>query len=224
MSIAAPRRRSLLGSPTTPTMLLLNGAGIGLAAALALHRGGVTPSHAALLVLFGANLWTLVEYVVHRALLHGVMARSHARHHKQPADPRFLHGPLSAWGVTYAVSLAGLTLSLGLAPGLWAFVGLNAAYVAFELTHAAIHADFSARWFRPARLLHAAHHHDRVTRAYGFCTPYWDWVFGTLGPRRRFPRLALWMLPLPVPMVHFVLASLLTPPRDEPVAEADLRA
>lgn len=203
-------------------MLGLNGAGITLAAAVALHRAGVPASRAALYVLFGANLWTLVEYVVHRALLHGVMARSHARHHKEPANARFLHGPLSAWGVTYLLSLTGLTLSFGLARGLWSFVGLNAAYVVFELTHAAVHADFKARWFRPARLFHASHHYGRVTRAYGFCTPFWDWVFGTLGPARRFPRAALWLLPLPLPLVHFVIASALAGSAEpEAVAQPD---
>ncbi len=198
-------------------MLALNGLGITVAAALALHRGGVSLPRAALFALLGANLWTLVEYVVHRALLHGAMARSHARHHREPANVRFLHGPLSAWAVTYAVSLVGLTLSFGLARGLWAFVGLNAAYVVFELTHAAVHADFKARWFRPARVFHASHHYGRVTRAYGFCTPFWDWVFGTLGPAHRFPRLALWLVPLPIPMVHFVLAAALAPMPDADV-------
>lgn len=222
MLLRPPRRRSWLGSPTTRGMLGLNGAGMLLAAALALHRGGVSPGRVAACLLLGVTLWTLVEYVVHRALLHGVLARHHARHHSHPADARYLHGPLSAWAITYAVSLAGLTLSLGLAPGLWSFVGLNAAYVAFELTHAAVHADFAAPWFRPARLFHAAHHHGRAARSYGFSTPFWDWAFGTLGPSSPFPRAALWLCPLPLPLVHFVLASALPSHRRDPRVESRL--
>ncbi len=198
-------------------MLGLNGAGIGLAGAGAWLRGGVTAGSALVWLALGACLWTAVEYVVHRWLLHGVMAGSHARHHDEPLNPRYLHGPLSAWALTYAVSLGGLTLALGLARGLWAFVGLNAAYVVFELTHAGVHADFGAPWFRPARRFHAAHHYARRAGAYGFSTPFWDWVFGTLDAAPRFPRWVLWALPLPLPLVHFALAALTRPaPGDAP--------
>jgi sterol desaturase/sphingolipid hydroxylase (fatty acid hydroxylase superfamily) len=220
--VATPgtRRRLRLGSPSTRLMLLLNGVGITLAATGAAMHGRVSPVRAALAVLFGAHLWTLVEYVVHRALLHGLLARYHARHHDQPTAERYLHGPLSAWAITYAVSLAGLTAGFGITAGLWAFVGLNVAYVVFELTHAAVHADFGARWFSAARRFHAGHHYGKTPRAYGFSTPYWDWIFGTLGPRRHFPRKALWLLPLPLPLVHFVLASAVSSPADEAASTA----
>jgi len=173
----------------------------------ALAWGGVTLGPWLTCLAFGACLWTAVEYVVHRWLLHGVMARAHARHHDHPLDARYLHGPLSAWAITVAASLAGLTLGLGIARGLWAFVGLNVAYVVFELTHVGVHADFRAGWFRPARRFHAAHHFAKVPGAFGFSTPFWDWVLGTMKAAPRFPRWVLWAVPLPLPLVHFVLAS-----------------
>ena len=136
-------------------MLCLNGAGIGVAGVGASLRGGVTAGAVLVCLALGACLWTAVEYVVHRWLLHGVMSGTHARPHAEPLNPRYLHGPLSAGALTYAASLGGLTLSLGLARGLRAFVGLNAADVAFELPHAGVHADFGAVWFSSARSLRA---------------------------------------------------------------------
>ena len=91
-------------------------------------------------VMGGGAVWSLLEYLLHRYVLHGVapFSRWHAQHHLRPraliASPISLSlslfltmGTLPAWWL------------LGIWPALALTLGLMTSYLAYGLTHHATH-------------------------------------------------------------------------------------
>jgi cyclopropane-fatty-acyl-phospholipid synthase len=144
--------------------------------------------------LGGVALWSLLEYLLHRFVLHGVapFSRWHGEHHVRPqaliASPIALSlslfmllGALPAWWLLGAWPATALTL------------GLMTSYLLYGLTHHATH-HHTAPWIRHnpwisrRRVRHAMHHAVHHIQARGeICKPchfgvsnsFWDVVFGT---------------------------------------------
>jgi hypothetical protein len=128
----------------------------------------------------------LLEYVVHRWVLHGPLSmarRSHALHHATPqaliSTPLFviMIGALAIWG------LLGLVLPAGVAALL--VFGLYTGYNHFALLHHWQHhrgTDLPnvAYWGRLEQL-HHFHHHRQVVN-FGISTTIWYHLFGTFQP------------------------------------------
>ena len=137
-------------------------------------------------VIVGFMSSGLLEYVLHRWVLHGppsMARRGHAQHHAEPraliSTPLFviMTGALAVWG------LLGLVLPAGLAALL--VFGLYAGYNYFALVHHWQHhrgtdLALGAYWRRLERL-HHLHHHRQVVN-FGISTTMWDRLFGTFQP------------------------------------------
>jgi sterol desaturase/sphingolipid hydroxylase (fatty acid hydroxylase superfamily) len=128
----------------------------------------------------------LLEYLVHRWVLHGppsLARRGHAQHHAEPraliSTPLFviMTGALAIWG------LLGLVLPAGLAAFL--VFGLYAGYNYFALVHHWQHHRGHDRarvaYLRRLERLHHLHHHRPVVN-FGISTTIWDRLFGTFQP------------------------------------------
>jgi dihydroceramide fatty acyl 2-hydroxylase len=134
----------------------------------------------------GAALWSLAEYVLHRADMHGragrgATSREHLGHHARLDVPALTPGTwVGAAIVALALAAGGHTVT---------GVGWMAAYVAYELVHRAIHAgDGGGRYRRWARAHHLHHHLVDARTNYGVTSPLWDLTFRThhrRGPRAR---------------------------------------
>jgi sterol desaturase/sphingolipid hydroxylase (fatty acid hydroxylase superfamily) len=162
-----------------------------LAAALAflvlgLHRFSGPRVVAGGVVIVGFMSSGLLEYVVHRWLLHGppsMASRGHAQHHAEPrtliSTPLFviMAGALAIWG------LLGLVLPAGIAALL--VFGLYAGYNYFALVHHLQHhrgKDLACvAYLRRLERLHYLHHHRQVVN-FGISTTMWDRLFGTFQP------------------------------------------
>ena len=149
------------------------------------------------LIVVGYVTWTLVEYWLHRVVFHfepeaGLGARlhwmMHGVHHEHPNDPLRLVMPPSAsipLGLAFA-ALFQVLLSNGAACGLSA--GFFAGYLAYDMTHYAVHHRTpKGPVGRKLRELHMRHHFQDDTTGFGVSAPWWDYVFGT-APGRRRPR------------------------------------
>ena len=145
-------------------------------------------------VVAGALGWGLLEYAIHRWVLHGAPSfarRNHARHHGD------VHALISTPFLVIAASaltvrlLLGLVLPSGIAT--LAVFGLYAGYNYFAVLHHLQHHHATAigrvgHW-RTLAALHDVHHH-RPRVNYGITTTFWDRVFGTYDSATRGKRAA----------------------------------
>lgn len=161
----------------------------GLAAA------GPAELRGTMLALAGAGLlaWPLLEYLLHRWVLHGLRPFSgwHARHHARP-------GALLITPTLVSLSLIGL---LVFAPVMWAAnvwlacaltLGLAAGYLGYSLLHHALHHRAAAPggWLDRRKRWHALHHqHDGTGMCFGVTSPLWDELLASTPNRRANPRV-----------------------------------
>lgn len=127
-------------------------------------------------------MWTLVEYVIHRFILHHVVyiRDMHDQHHRSPKE--LIDTPI--W-----LSLSFMTAGV-LLPSWWVFgfgiaggftVGMTLGYLTYGLMHHAMH-HWHIRhgtYLYRAKRRHAQHHASIDEGNYGVSSPFWDYVFGT---------------------------------------------
>ena len=137
----------------------------------------------AALAVSGAAAWTLIEYALHRFVLHGLefFRGWHTEHHERP----------TALMATPTLLSTSLIASLVFLPALWAAgfwrasavtLGVTAGYLAYSLMHHATH-HWRSRgpWMARRKRWHARHHH--MAGCYGVSSSFWDRVFGSTGER-----------------------------------------
>jgi cyclopropane-fatty-acyl-phospholipid synthase len=139
----------------------------------------------AIVVWIGAGLaaWSLIEYVFHRFLLHGMspFREWHALHHARPT------ARIASPTVFSASLIAGLVaLPAWLTSGGWPAcaltLGVTIGYYAYAISH---HASHHWRATGPGaaarKRRHARHHHaGAAPRCFGVTTGLWDVVFRTV--------------------------------------------
>jgi cyclopropane-fatty-acyl-phospholipid synthase len=167
---------------------------LALAATLLTASPQGNGSTLSLWVLGGVALWSLLEYLLHRFVLHGVapFSRWHHLHHQHPTA---LIASPSALSLSLFLLLASLPAwwLLGGWAALALTLGLLAGYLVYGLTHHATHHSVPAwirhnAWMSERRVRHAIHHAAHHIKARGeSCKPchfgvsnsFWDSVFGT---------------------------------------------
>jgi hypothetical protein len=141
-------------------------------------------------IILGVVCWTLIEYVLHRFVLHlqaptaglqRAIERLHLGHHWEPADVAKITVPVYG-SLPIAVALLGLWRLLS---GSWQatallMIGTIIGYLTYETMHFRIHCCVACgRWLCWQRAQHFVHHFKNHERCFGVTTPLWDWVFGT---------------------------------------------
>lgn len=147
--------------------------------------------------LAGLLGWTLLEYLLHRFVLHGLppFKRWHAEHHRRPQA--LIAAPTLLTAGLFAALLLPAARWLAGGPALALSFGLLGGYLAYALIHHAMHQPGPAaamrvgrRWRQRRRQWHALHHRRMApvtgtmpARAapghYGVSTAFWDRVFRT---------------------------------------------
>jgi len=194
MQTTVPGYRGLADWPFVGATNYYAAMAIDLTAALAFLGFGIRwfaglPIVAGGVVILGFLSFGLLEYAVHRWVLHGppsVARRGHRNHHAKPtalvATPFFVAAiaSIAIW------QLLRLLCSEG-AASLFVF-GLYAGYNHFAFFHHWVHHHRShdgsvSYWRRLDRVQH--HHHQRQNVNFGVSTTIWDGVFGTFEPVRK---------------------------------------
>ena len=163
---------------------------LSLATLLVLNGPAAQRVEIALWVLAGLAGWSLVEYVLHRFVLHGLQPFQgwHAEHHERPTALICAPTLLSAALIATLVFLPALLLG-----GVWracaVTLGVVTGYLAYAIIHHATHhwrAD--SPWLRERKRWHALHHHKRWPGCYGVTSGLWDHAFATAHRTPRTPR------------------------------------
>jgi dihydroceramide fatty acyl 2-hydroxylase len=183
--------------PLVPVVIFL--PAISLLLALGLER--MSTVEALGVALAGYALWTLTEYWMHRLVFHfepeeGFGARLHwiihGVHHDHPNDPMRLVMPPSV-SVPLSLAFFGLFVLVLSTPAAYGFgAGFLAGYLAYDMTHYALHHHSPrSRLGKLMRELHMRHHFQDDTRGFGVSAPFWDYAFGTAlrrGGERGLPQ------------------------------------
>ncbi len=156
-----------------------------IVAALALMLAWLAPVEQWLVLLgyclLGLLGWTVLEYGLHRFVLHGLppFRRWHAEHHRRPAA--LIRTPiiLSAALIFLLVFLPAFFFSQIWRA--WALsVGLLAGYFVYTVVHHAIHHwRFDNAWLKRRQHWHGLHHASEQSGRYGVTSALWDHVFGS---------------------------------------------
>lgn len=134
----------------------------------------------AALCVLGLACWSIVEYAMHRFVLHGLPPFSewHAQHHRRPSALISAPTLLSATLIAAFVFIPSLLLA-GRWPAAALTLGMVTGYLAYGVVHHATHhwrADTG--WLKQRKQWHSLHHHSQTGR-YGVTSHWWDYVFGT---------------------------------------------
>ena len=165
--------------------------GLGTAAAMTEAR---SITSMVLLLLCGCLSWGLVEYVLHRFVLHDDDAPTkrlrlsaqaeHAAHHDDPkaVDQLFVSLWVSAPVAICYCALAWVMMGSWQAMA-YLFIGFGGGYCSYEWLHYQAHHGAS-RWrlLRYLKKYHLLHHHQTLDLRFGVTSPIIDYLFGTYQP------------------------------------------
>jgi sterol desaturase/sphingolipid hydroxylase (fatty acid hydroxylase superfamily) len=179
------------------TILFTSYTALVLGPAFAFH-----PGYTVMYLSLGVVVWTLLEYLVHRLILHGrfpdgpgffkhrahtFFDTMHGDHHQRPWDGMYINGYLDS--IPFAalfVAVSFLLTPYYKAPVLVA--GLLQSYVLEEWIHYSVHfCRFKSRYFQYIRFHHWYHHSPRGSaQGFGLTSGLWDRISGTgIPPRQR---------------------------------------
>lgn len=145
--------------------------------------------------ILGIFVWTATEYVLHRYLFHFIPKSQwglrlhfifHGVHHDYPRDSKRL-----VMVPSVSIPLAALfyfLFSLFLAKvNLYAFFpGFIAGYLAYDMTHYAIHhANFKSTFWKKIKQHHMLHHYDDPSKGYGVSSVLWDKILDSDFPKKK---------------------------------------
>jgi cyclopropane-fatty-acyl-phospholipid synthase len=133
--------------------------------------------------LLGLFCFSLVEYAVHRWLLHDLRSALfylHDAHHDNPEKTSAFLFPTSAVVMLPVWCVLSWGLHLQLAS--YFLMGLSSGYFLFDTLHHVQHKtrinQIPFRWLKKRWAFHSMHH--RIDQSnFGVTTSFWDYVFGT---------------------------------------------
>lgn len=164
---------------------LYGGAVLALAAFMLLKSPRAQWLETTALTLAGLASWSVIEYALHRFVLHGLQPFKswHAAHHQRPTALICAPTLLSASLIFTLVFLPALALGT-LWPACAFTLGVLAGYLAYAVTHHATHHwRAGSGWLMRRKQWHALHHHQLEQAGYyGVSSGFWDRVLGSDRP------------------------------------------
>jgi cyclopropane-fatty-acyl-phospholipid synthase len=141
-----------------------------------------------LMALAGLAAWTVIEYALHRFVLHGMAPFRdwHAEHHRRPTALIGTPTILSAALIAALVFLPLLVLGDARIACALTF-GVVTGYLAYLITHYATHHwRGDNAWIKRRKRWHAMHHRPNMKPGcYGVTSTFWDHVFRSTSRAQR---------------------------------------
>jgi hypothetical protein len=152
----------------------------------------------------GLVLYSFLEYVFHRVVLHSFLwEEAHKNHHRHPSRLRIICTPMLPvllYGLVMTYSIAPL---VGAARAIGLFAGLGLGQLLMDTVHIVQHSTWHPWWLEVSRSWHSYHHQQvHWDECHGLTCFFWDAVFGTWPSAwplaQRFPFVRFMQLPLPL--------------------------
>lgn len=153
------------------------------------------PLQAAIIFLGSLIFWTLFEYIAHRYFFHldeyfphsktakRVSYIFHGIHHDYPRDTdRLIMPPIPGLLIISVLFTTGFILFDQLV--FVALPGFLTGYLLYTYVHYKSHVTPVPTWLKGQYRHHALHHYKYPDKAFGVSSPLWDWVFGTMPPKK----------------------------------------
>lgn len=144
------------------------------------------------LFFLGMLFWSLMEYVLHRFVFHflteniklqKIVYRIHGVHHEYPRDRERLFMPPIP-----SLILATLFFSAQYGIMGWDvlafFPGFLLGYLLYGSMHYAIHAFSPPPFLKALWRNHHLHHYKYPNKGFGVSSVLWDYIFGTIPPKK----------------------------------------
>ncbi len=150
-------------------------------------------SRVILALLVGYLFWTLLEYVLHRYVLHGpssLAQEGHAKHHRD--EEALVASPLFVIPLVEVVLWWLMAHWIGATSAAFFFCGAASGYAGFSLLHHVFHHYPERSWDRGfLHRLREGHevHHQLARWNYGTTTSLWDRVFRTYRSPESVPAI-----------------------------------
>ncbi len=146
-------------------------------------------------ILFGAFIWTITEYTLHRFIFH-FPAKSefgkkihfifHGVHHDYPSDSKRLVMPPSVsipLALLFYYLFNAILGEILVAPF---FIGFIFGYLVYDLSHYAIHHyNMHSKLLLAIKNHHMRHHFQDSEKGFGVSSPLWDKIIGTDFPKKE---------------------------------------
>jgi len=139
----------------------------------------------------GLVLWTLIEYLLHRFILHAKQLPYspfmemafilHGMHHKTPFDRGRLVFPPFPASIIFGFVFGLYRTFLSLPVTCLVLSGTVIGYVCYDLIHFYLHHGRpSLSYWKQLKKYHYEHHFKDWNTGFGISSKLWDWPFGTL--------------------------------------------
>ena len=158
----------------------------------------------------GAVVYTFLEYLFHRWLLHHVLHQVHNNHHKRPRNLRIITTPILPVQLYDFLVILLLMCVVGREIAYAINCSISFGQCVMDSVHVLFHSSFRPWYLESARSYHSHHHFIESETAHGLTTSFWDIVFGTFpGESWNYSRRNPWTkwCHLPFPLLTFVLMS-----------------
>ena len=154
-------------------------------------------AHVLLHAAIGASSWFVLEYLIHRFVLHfpnrwfakllgpgakrGAGWNVHWQHHLAPSDPVLVFTPWWALVLLLAGTAGFGSLPEGVVSSAGATFGMSAIVLFYETTHLAAHVPYKprTRWFQRMKRYHQLHHFQNERYWFGVTHPLGDFIART---------------------------------------------
>lgn len=152
----------------------------------------LTATRTILVFLAGILFWTFFEYLMHRFLFHcfsknktiqKITYKIHGVHHEYPRDKERLFMP-PVPSILIASAIFGLQYLLLSWNVLAFFPGFMFGYLLYGSMHYAIHAFKPPKFMKALWRNHHLHHYKYPELGFGVSSTLWDYVFGTMTPKK----------------------------------------
>lgn len=151
------------------------------------------------LILVGLISWTLIEYALHRFVMHGLrpFKQWHAQHHQQPTAIIYTPTIVSMGLFATLVFLPALILLNNVQSAFALTLGVVSGYLFYSMLHHATHhssrlaIQHQSAWLKRRKRWHAMHHQNtEKASCFGVTNGFWDHAFGSyLHPKKIRERL-----------------------------------